>query len=127
MKPNWPFGWKLPFDRPATALDRALVGQRARDNFGLNCSAPGECLAILAAGGADVAVQPIERKLAAIFAADIASYSRPKGRDEARTLAQLKACRIIISGLIAPHRCRISGPEDMAHLRNGLRLAGLSG
>jgi len=40
-KPNWPFGWKLPFDRPATALDRAnLVGQRARDNFGLNCSAP---------------------------------------------------------------------------------------
>ena len=41
MKPNWPFGWKLPFDRPATTLDRAnLVGQRARDNFGLNCSAP---------------------------------------------------------------------------------------
>jgi hypothetical protein len=26
-KPNWPFGWKLLFDRPATALDRAnLVG-----------------------------------------------------------------------------------------------------
>ena len=52
MKPNWPFGWKLP--RPPTALDRAnLVGQRARDNFGLNCSAPDGCLAILAAGGAE--------------------------------------------------------------------------
>jgi hypothetical protein len=54
MKPKWPFGWKLSFDRPATALDRAnLVGQRARDNFGLNCSAPDRCLAILAAGGAE--------------------------------------------------------------------------
>jgi adenylate cyclase len=74
-----------------------------------------------------VAVQPVERKLAAIFAADVAGYSRPKGRDEARTLAQFKACRIIISGLIALHRGRISGPEDMAHLPDGLRLAGLSG
>ena len=73
-----------------------------------------------------MAVQPVERKLAAIFAADIAGYSRPKARDEARTLAQLKACRLIISGLIAPHR-RISGPEHMAHLPDGLRLAGLSG
>jgi len=74
-----------------------------------------------------VAVQPVERKLAAIFAADLAGYSWPKGCDEARTLAQFKACRIIISGLIAPHRRRISGPEHMAHLRDGLRLAGLSG
>jgi len=74
-----------------------------------------------------VAVQPVEQKLAAIFAADIAGYGRPKGGDEARTLAQFKACRIIISGLIAPHRGRISGPEDMAHLADGLRLAGLSG
>jgi len=74
-----------------------------------------------------VAVQPVERKLAAIFAADSADYGRPKGGDEARTLAQFKACRIIISGLIAPHRGRISGPEDMAHLADGLRLAGLSG
>ena len=74
-----------------------------------------------------MAVHPVERKLAAIFAADLAGYSWPKGRDEARTLVQFKACRIIISGLIAPHRGRISGPEDMAHLADGLRLAGLSG
>ena len=69
----------------------------------------------------------VERKLAAIFAADLAGYSWPKGRDEARTLVQFKACRIIISGLIAPRRGRISGPEDTAHLLDGLRLAGLSG
>ena len=74
-----------------------------------------------------MAVQPVERKLAAIFGADLAGYSWPKGRDEARTLVQFKACRIIISGLIAPHRGRISGPEDTAHLPDGLRLAGLSG
>jgi hypothetical protein len=74
-----------------------------------------------------VAVQPVERKLEAIFAADVAGCSRPKGRDEARTLAQFKACRIIISGLIALHGGLISGPEDVAHLPDGLRLAGLSG
>jgi hypothetical protein len=32
-------------------------------------------------------VQPVERKLAAIFAADIAGYSRLLARDEAGTLA----------------------------------------
>ena len=74
-----------------------------------------------------MAVQPVEGKLAAIFVADIAGYSRPRGRDEARTLAQFKARRIIISGPIAPPRRRISGPEGMAHLADGLRLAGLSG
>lgn len=74
-----------------------------------------------------MAVQPVERKLAAIFAADVAGNSRPKGRDEGRTLAQLKACRIIINGLIATYRGRISRPENMAHLPEGQRLTGLSG
>ena len=46
-------------------------------------------------------VQPVERKLAAIFAADIAGYSRLMARDEVATLARLKACRVIIDGLIA--------------------------
>jgi hypothetical protein len=54
-----------------------------------------------------VSVQPVERKLAAIFAADIAGYSRLMARDEVGTLAQLKACRAIIDGLIASHRGRI--------------------
>ena len=52
-------------------------------------------------------VRPVERKLAAIFAADIAGYSRLMARDEVGTLARLKACRTIIDGLIATHRGRI--------------------
>ncbi len=54
-----------------------------------------------------MAAQPIERKLAAIFAADIAGYSRLMARDEIGTLTQLKACRAIIDGLITTHRGRI--------------------
>jgi TolB-like protein len=54
-----------------------------------------------------VPVHPIERKLAAIFAADIAGYSRLMARDEVGTLARLKACRAIIDELIASHRGRI--------------------
>ena len=54
-----------------------------------------------------MATQPIERKLAAIFAADIAGYSRLMARDEIGTLTQLKACRAIIDGLITTHRGRI--------------------
>ena len=52
-------------------------------------------------------VHPVERKLAAIFAADIAGYSRLMARDEVGTLARLKACRAIIDELIASHRGRI--------------------
>ena len=51
--------------------------------------------------------QPVERKLAAIFAADIAGYSRLMARDEVDTLARLKACRAIIDQLIEAHRGRI--------------------
>jgi pentatricopeptide repeat protein len=54
-----------------------------------------------------VPVHPVERKLAAIFAADIAGYSRLMARDEVGTLARLKACRAIIDELIASHRGRI--------------------
>jgi TolB-like protein len=54
-----------------------------------------------------VPVPGVERKLAAIFAADIAGYSRLMARDEIGTLARLKACRVIIDGLIASHRGRI--------------------
>jgi adenylate cyclase len=54
-----------------------------------------------------VANQPVERKLSAIFAADIAGYSRLMSQDEIGTLARLKTCRAIIDGLIATHRGRI--------------------
>src|SRR5204862_3590250 len=45
--------------------------------------------------------------LAAIFAADIAGYSRLMAHNEVGTLTRLKACRVIIDGLIATHRGRI--------------------
>src|SRR3954452_3301561 len=52
--------------------------------------------------------QPIERKLAAIFAADVAGYSRLMGQDEVGTLRTLAARREIMDRLIAEHRGRIA-------------------
>ena len=50
----------------------------------------------------------IERKLAAILAADVAGYSRLMGADEEGTLARLKACRReLIDPKIAEHRGRV--------------------
>jgi adenylate cyclase len=50
----------------------------------------------------------VERRLAAILAADVAGYSRLMGRDEERTLAQLKAARkTLVDPTIAEHRGRI--------------------
>src|SRR5215468_5130176 len=49
----------------------------------------------------------IERKLAAIFAADVEGYSRLMGQDEIGTLQTLTAYRVIIDRLIASHRGRI--------------------
>ena len=51
----------------------------------------------------------IQRKLAAIFAADVHEFSRMMGEDEAGTLRDLRACRGIIDGLIAAHHGRIFG------------------
>ena len=52
-------------------------------------------------------VQVVERKLAAIFAADVAEYSRLMGLDEVGTLRRLQAYRVILDQLIAAHRGRI--------------------
>ncbi|MBV8122027.1 MAG: adenylate/guanylate cyclase domain-containing protein [Alphaproteobacteria bacterium] len=49
----------------------------------------------------------VERKLAAIFAADVADYSRLMGADEVGTLRRLQAYRVILDELIAVHRGRI--------------------
>jgi adenylate cyclase len=51
--------------------------------------------------------QSVERKLAAIFAADVEGYSRLMGRDEVGTLRTLTAYRAITDPLIASHRGRI--------------------
>jgi TolB-like protein/class 3 adenylate cyclase len=49
-----------------------------------------------------------ERRLAAIFAADVEAYSRLMGVDEVRTLRDLTERRIILDELIASHRGRIA-------------------
>src|SRR5438105_4662663 len=50
----------------------------------------------------------MERRLTAIFAADVVGYSRLMGNDEAGTLAQLKEIRqAVIDAKIAEHRGRI--------------------
>ena len=51
--------------------------------------------------------QVVERKLAAIFAADVAEYSRLMGLDEVGTWRRLQAYRTILDRLIAAHRGRI--------------------
>src|SRR5215467_6564376 len=58
-------------------------------------------------GGPVVDSQVVERKLAAIFAADVAEYSRLMGLDEVGTLRRLQAYRTILDRLIAAHHGRI--------------------
>src|ERR1700693_4917911 len=53
----------------------------------------------------------VERRLAAVLAADVAGYSRLMGEDEEGTLAALKAVlRELADPLIAEHRGRIVKP-----------------
>jgi class 3 adenylate cyclase len=52
--------------------------------------------------------EPVERRLTAILAADVAGYSRLIGADEEGTLAQLKTFRrTLVDPTIAKHRGRI--------------------
>lgn len=51
----------------------------------------------------------IQRKLAAILAADVHQFSRKMAADEAGTLADLQACLQIINAVVAEHRGRIFG------------------
>jgi TolB-like protein/class 3 adenylate cyclase/Tfp pilus assembly protein PilF len=58
--------------------------------------------------GGFVTGERVERRLAAVLATDVAGYSRLMGRDEERTLAQLKAFRkTLLDPSIAEHRGRI--------------------
>jgi class 3 adenylate cyclase len=58
--------------------------------------------------GAFLTDERVERRLAAVLAADVAGYSRLMGRDEERTLANLKSLRkTLVDPAIAAHRGRI--------------------
>ena len=52
---------------------------------------------------------PLERRLVAILAADVAGYSRLMGVDEEGTLATLSAFRLVTDRLISEHGGRICG------------------
>src|SRR5215470_10164112 len=58
-------------------------------------------------GGPVVESQVVERKLAAIFAADVADYSRLMGLDEIGTLRRLQAYRAVLDRLITAYHGRI--------------------
>ena len=51
----------------------------------------------------------VQRRLAAILAADVVGYSRLMGVDEEGTLSSLKACREIIDELVSSHHGRVFG------------------
>ncbi len=51
----------------------------------------------------------MERRLAAILAADVVGYSRLMEVNEEATVRKLNACRQIIDGLVADHRGRVFG------------------
>lgn len=58
--------------------------------------------------GAILPSERLQRRLAAVLAADVAGYSRLMGLDEERTLAQLKTLRqTLVDPAIASHRGRI--------------------
>src|ERR1019366_448473 len=58
--------------------------------------------------GAFLTGERVERRLAAVLAADVAGYSRLMGADEEGTLARLKAVRMaLVDPTIASHRGRI--------------------
>ena len=66
--------------------------------------------------------QPIERKLAAIFAADVAGYSRLMGQDEVGTLRTLAAHREIMDPERSMIRRAGRGLGDSTQLRWSLAL-----
>ncbi len=59
---------------------------------------------------------PLERKLVAILAADVAGYSRLMGIDEEGTLATLSAFRVVTDNLISRHGGEFAVPPATASL-----------
>jgi class 3 adenylate cyclase len=72
---------------------------------------PGGCFLLARSSGphnGSLTAERVERRLAAVLAADVAGYSRLMGIDEEGTLARLKAVRkALVDPAIASHRGRI--------------------
>jgi adenylate cyclase len=57
--------------------------------------------------------QEFKRKLAAVFSADVAGYSRLMGEDEAATVKTLETYKQVMFSLIKQHRGRVvESPRD---------------
>jgi class 3 adenylate cyclase len=59
------------------------------------------------AGATDMAEEPVERRLSAILADDIAGYSAPMGADEARTVRDLKGHQAVVLPMVGEFGGRI--------------------
>src|SRR6266566_8393262 len=82
------------------------LGHWSRPDSGPRCCYDGHLAS--RARGCVLSSEPVERRLTAILAADVAGYSRLIGADEEGTLAQLKAFRkTLVDPTIAKHRGRI--------------------
>jgi class 3 adenylate cyclase len=95
----------------ADTIDRVVGLETGADDYVTKPFAPRELLArvksVLRRGAADRDVAPA-RHIAAILAADVASYSRLVGADEEGTLAAIRTLRReLIDPKIAEHRGRI--------------------
>jgi adenylate cyclase len=87
--------------RPRAAIDRPQRGRK--DIVGRT----NRSIAVISKPGSVVS-ERVERRLAAILAADVAGYSRLMGADEEGTLSHLKALReTVVDPAIATHRGRI--------------------
>ena len=81
------------------SFDHTLIGSIAKSTLARQSADRGEL---------SLASERVERRLAAIPAADIAGYSRLMGQDEAGTLARLRALRRdLIDPRVADHKGRI--------------------
>ena len=63
-----------------------------------------------------MATEGFKRKLAAVFSADVAGYSRLMGEDEAATLPTLEAYKQVLFVLIRQHRGRVVASPGTALL-----------
>src|ERR1700704_3052386 len=90
---------------PSTIADRQRTSPASRAQNGLE--KPSDLASGRAILGVGRCPRLVERKLAAIFAADVEGYSRLMGLDEVGTLRTLTAYRVIIDRLIGSHRGRI--------------------
>ena len=64
-----------------------------------------------------MAAPPLERRLAAILAADVADYSRPMHGGEEATMAKLSARRALIDQLTTVSKERVGDPMTASMTR----------